>query len=153
MLSILPSILFLWQRKERPHHSPSTIPQGVFLPRTLLLFTWYSLSLPTTAKGITSFGQSHFNMIQCAEQCYARFVIGKQIKHATERKNWSTCLERRKERDKQWRNRTGTKQNRATYSDLVIVTLVLHVLIKLFLGVKLNPAHLQFLPYLQHKLL
>lgn len=30
------------------------IPQGVFLPRTLLPFTWYSLSLPTTAKGMLS---------------------------------------------------------------------------------------------------
>lgn len=33
---------------------PSMIPQGVFLPRTLLPFTWYSLSLPTTAKGMLS---------------------------------------------------------------------------------------------------
>ncbi len=43
------------------------------------------------------------------------------------------------------------RKKRATYSDLVIVALVLHVLIKLFLRVKLNPAHLKFLPYLQHK--
>lgn len=43
------------------------------------------------------------------------------------------------------------RKNRATYSDLIIVTLVLHVLIKFFLGVKLNAPHLQFLPNLKHK--
>lgn len=41
------------------------------------------------------------------------------------------------------------RKNWSTYSDLIIVTLVLHVLIKLFLWVKLNPSHLQLLPYLQ----
>lgn len=43
------------------------------------------------------------------------------------------------------------RKNRSTYSDLVIVALVLHVLIELLLWVKLDPAHLQLLPYLQHK--
>ncbi len=43
------------------------------------------------------------------------------------------------------------RKNRTAYSDLVIVALVLHVLVKLFLRVKLNPTHLQLLPYLQHK--
>lgn len=38
-----------------------------------------------------------------------------------------------------------------TYSDLVVVALVLHVLVKLLLRVKLNPAHFQFLSYLKHK--
>lgn len=35
------------------------------------------------------------------------------------------------------------------YSDLVVVALVLHVLVKFFLGVKLDATHLQFLPHLQ----
>lgn len=44
------------------------------------------------------------------------------------------------------------KTNESTpYSDLIVVALVLHVLIKFFLGVKLNAAHLQLLPHLQHK--
>lgn len=33
---------------------PSMVPHFVFLPRILLPFTWYSWSLPTTAKGIIS---------------------------------------------------------------------------------------------------
>lgn len=33
---------------------PSMVPHFVFLPRILLPFTWYSRSLPTTAKGIIS---------------------------------------------------------------------------------------------------
>lgn len=44
------------------------------------------------------------------------------------------------------------KPNESTpYSDLIVVALVLHVLIKFFLGVKLNAAHLQLLPHLRHK--
>lgn len=39
----------------------------------------------------------------------------------------------------------------ATYSDLVVVALVLHVLVKLLLGVKLDAAHLQLLPHLQQR--
>lgn len=35
-----------------------------------------------------------------------------------------------------------------THSDLVVVALVFHVLIKLFLRIKLNPTHFQFLSYL-----
>ena len=41
------------------------------------------------------------------------------------------------------------RENRTTYSDLVIVTLVLHVLIKLFLWVKLDPHNLQLFSYLK----
>lgn len=37
------------------------------------------------------------------------------------------------------------------YSDLVVIALVLHVLIKLLLRVKLNPAQFQFLSYLEKK--
>lgn len=42
-------------------------------------------------------------------------------------------------------------KNTATYSDFIVVTLVFHVIIKLFLWVKFNPAHLQLLPYLECK--
>lgn len=54
-----------------PYHTPSTIPHAVFLPRTRLPFTWYSLSLPTTAKGIASYGQRHFTMVQCTKESRA----------------------------------------------------------------------------------
>lgn len=65
-------------------------------------------------------------------------------------KTGSSCLERKWEKQNYGTN-VCERKNRVTYSDLVIVTLVLHVFIKLFLGVKLNPTHFQFLPYLQHK--
>lgn len=39
----------------------------------------------------------------------------------------------------------------STYPDLVVVTLVLYVIIKLFLWVKLSPVHFQLLPNLQHQ--
>lgn len=42
-----------------PGHQPSTTPHAVFLPRTRLALTWYSLSLPTTANGIASCGHKH----------------------------------------------------------------------------------------------
>ena len=76
VLYLRTSVLFPWQRecKGPYHHSPSTIPHAVFLPRTRLPFTWYSLSLPTTAKGIASFGQRHFNMVQCTDESCIRFM-------------------------------------------------------------------------------
>lgn len=59
-------------------------------------------------------------------------------------RDWFSC------RRSKIRTNACERKNRATYSDFVIVALVLHVLIKLFLRVKLDPAHLQLLPYLQH---
>lgn len=55
-------------------HSPSTIPHAVFLPRTRFPFTWYSLSLPTTAKGIVSCGGTYFNTTQQTGENCPRFM-------------------------------------------------------------------------------
>lgn len=151
-------------RSWRTFDSPSTIPHAVFLPRTRLPFTWYSLSLPTTAKGIASCEQRHLNMVQCTEEIYARFMrwnkcttrpsalafcLGDSL-HVCER-GWVKAeyqrfiLMPRKKIARQISRET----KKATYSDFIVVTLVFHVIIKLFLWVKFNPAHLQLLPYLE----
>lgn len=52
---------------------------------------------------------------------------------------------------KVWKRKKERKRESVTYSDLIVVALVLHVLIKFFLGVKFNATHLQFLPHLQDK--
>lgn len=52
---------------------------------------------------------------------------------------------------KGWDSPVYLEEKKATYSYLIIVALVLHVLIKLFLRVKFNSSHFQFLSYLQHK--
>lgn len=36
-----------------------------------------------------------------------------------------------------------------SYPDLIIITLILHVFIKLFLWITLDPTHFQLLPHLQ----
>lgn len=148
-------------RSWRAFDSPSTIPHAVFLPRTRLPFTWYSLSLPTTAKGIASCEQRHLNMVQCTEESYARFMRWNKCTtcpsalafcledslHVCER-GWvkaeyhSNAKEENRSTNIAW-------DKKATYSDFIVVTLVFHVIIKLFLWVKFNPAHLQLLPYLE----
>lgn len=52
---------------------------------------------------------------------------------------------------KESKKRREKASERDTYSDLIVIALVLHVLVKFFLGVKLNATHLQLLPHLQHK--
>lgn len=46
---------------------------------------------------------------------------------------------------------TPPRSPRAPYSYLIVVALVLHVLVELFLRVKLDPPHFQLLPHLQRK--
>lgn len=145
--------------KRRLYHLPSTIPHAVFLPRTRLPFTWYSLSLPTTAKGIASYGQKHFNTDQCTSKG-CNFM--RRNKHRICPSALTFCIEDAGHKSERlWATLShGTGQNhainvyertkRTTYSDFIIFALVLHVIIKLFLRVKLNPARLQLLPYLQH---
>lgn len=64
---------------------PSMIPQGVFLPRTRLPSTWYSLSLPTTAKGMLSCWQTRHT---CTSPSH---TLGLQGQDGTQ--SWASSLE------------------------------------------------------------
>lgn len=69
--------------KQRPRQQPSTIPHGVFLPRIRFPFTWYSLSLPTTAKGMVSCWMETFQHGSAYQRQPHKIYEGKQItKHA-----------------------------------------------------------------------
>lgn len=83
-------------RKEakRPRGAPSTIPQAVFLPRTRFPLTWYSLSLPTTAKGIASYVQKHVTMhllwtaLHCFKTCIKYLPVSRGKLDCDAKKKW-----------------------------------------------------------------
>lgn len=99
----------------------------------------------------------YFNTVHCTEESRTRFIRRSKSTTFAQSSEWGwesqsgsswerlSLLTRRKNLG----TTAWVRKNRTTYSDLVIVTLVLHVLIKLFLWVKLDPAHLQLLFHLQ----
>lgn len=161
ILYIKPSVLFLWQinllrEATSPtfYNSPRCLPPQNSFSIHLIFFVAAHHSKGHRLLSTETFQHGSVwrelrkvyerKQIESMPQC-PDILLSKQ--RVSVRETWSSLVFGKKN--------DGTnvceRKNRATYSDLVIVALVLHVLIKFFLGVILNPAHLQFLPYLQHK--
>lgn len=135
------------------HILPSMVPHFVFLPKIRLPFTWYSWSLPTTAKGIIScWAHTCKHMLKCTKSiiypmissrsCCGCFPLLEQID------NQSFLFSQKKKHSKH----LGTNGFPAvwTYPDFVIDQPVLCILIKLLLRVNINPIGSQLFPDL-HK--
>lgn len=132
------------------------VPHFVFLPRILLPFTWYSWSLPTTAKGIISCRvhtckqrQTHMNA-QESFKCEQRFVFSSRFGYfpfeqdadSDNHVSWNKTT-------KVW-IQSCEGLNLWPHPDLVVDQPVLRVLVKLFLRVNVDAVGSQLFPDL-HK--
>lgn len=106
---------------------PSIVPHLVFLPSSLLPFTWYSWSLPTTANGIISCTQVEGWHITESWIIHVR-CLKTPCKHVTQ------LL------------RCYISVNANPHPDLLVDHSVLSILIKFFLRVNIDPIGSQLFP-------